>query len=138
MVPNITEMDYRTGSLIGPLMGSPEFSVRHTSMYMYRCFRIFSDAPTIGISSRIKAGAADHSETRSIDVSLIAFSCSLLLWVCFQLLPLYVCVCVGVEISLGFVMHCFVNFSLAISSPRMRDVVALPYVFMLIYVTVSS
>ena len=80
--------------------------------------------------------AADHSKKSSISVSLIAFSCSLLLWVCFQLSPM--CVCVGVEISLGFVMHCFVNFSLAISSPRMRDVVALPYVFMLIHVTVSS
>ena len=44
----------------------------------------------------------------------------------------------GVEISIGFVMHCFVNFSLAISSPRMRDVVALPFVFMLIHVAVSS
>ena len=82
--------------------------------------------------------AADHSKTRSIGVSLIAFSCSLLLWACIQLLPLFVCVCVGVEISLGFVMHCFVNFSFANSSPRMRDVVAMPYVFMLIYVTVSS
>ena len=110
MVPNITEMDYRTGSPIGPMMGSPEFSVRHTSMYMYRCFRKISNAPTIGISSRVKAVAADHSKTRSIGVSLIAFSCSLLLWACFQLLPLCICVWVGFEISLGFVMHCFVNF----------------------------
>ena len=80
--------------------------------------------------------AADPSKTHSIRVSLIALSCFLLLWVCFQLLSL--CVCMGVEISLGFVMHCFVNFSSAISSPRMRDVVALPYKFMLIHVIVSS
>ena len=73
MVHNITEMDCRTGSQIGPLMGSPEFSVRHTSIYMYRCFRKCSDAPTIGISSLVKAVAADHSKTRSIGVSLIAF-----------------------------------------------------------------